>query len=104
MVICSHRRNHAAFESERIMSKETPAPSVIKDLLTGEQAAQYLGLNKRSLERYRVVGTGPAFVKLGRLCLYREGDLDAWVHGRTFTSSKQAKAAINAAKAATVQS
>jgi excisionase family DNA binding protein len=42
------------------------------------QAANYLGLSRRTLEGFRCRGGGPAFVKAGRRCLYRLEDLDAW--------------------------
>ena len=35
-------------------------------LLTTEQAAKRLGLSPRTLERYRVSGEGPEFLKIGR--------------------------------------
>ena len=37
------------------------------DLLTTEEAAKYLRLSPRTLERYRVTGEGPRFLKVGRL-------------------------------------
>ena len=41
-------------------------------------AAQYLGLSPRTLEKFRVVGGGPPFHKLGRRVLYTIEDLQAW--------------------------
>lgn len=46
--------------------------------LTTEQAAEYLGLAPKTLEKNRVVGGGPPFRKHGRRVLYRREDLDAW--------------------------
>jgi excisionase family DNA binding protein len=42
------------------------------------QAANYLGLSRRTLEGFRCRGGGPAFIKAGRRRLYRREDLDAW--------------------------
>jgi len=47
--------------------------------ITQDQLADLLGLSPRSLERWRVSGTGPAFVKAGRKPLYDIVDVDAWL-------------------------
>jgi hypothetical protein len=41
-------------------------------------AAIYLGLSPRTLEKWRLTGQGPSYIKRGRRCLYRLEDLDAW--------------------------
>jgi predicted DNA-binding transcriptional regulator AlpA len=41
-------------------------------------AAQYLGLSEKTLAMMRCNGTGPAFVKCGRVFYYK-ADLDAWL-------------------------
>ena len=46
-----------------------------------ELAADYIGVCARTLERMRVEGSGPRFVKLGRLITYRGRDLIAFVEG-----------------------
>jgi predicted DNA-binding transcriptional regulator AlpA len=48
-------------------------------LLDQREAAQILGISVRTLERLRVVGTGPQFCRLGRLVRYRACDLEEWV-------------------------
>ena len=57
-------------------------------LLNQKQAARILGLSVRSLERYRVAGTGPRYVRLGHLIRYRQSDLKEWIdsHLRNSTS------------------
>ena len=57
------------------------------------EAAEYLRLSGRSLERHRVAGTGPRFVKAGRRVLYRRDELDRWAAARTFRSTSEADAA-----------
>ena len=52
------------------------------DLLTTEEAARYLTLSPRTLERYRVTGEGPRFLKIGRRVVYRRCDLDAWLKNK----------------------
>ena len=51
-------------------------------VLNTRKAAERLGLSPRTLARYRMSGTGPAFVRLGRSVRYRPADLDAWAAGR----------------------
>ena len=57
------------------------------ELLTTIQAAAYVHLNRRTLERYRVTGEGPKYLKLGRLVFYRKSDLDAWLDARVRRST-----------------
>ena len=57
-------------------------------LFSVDGAAQVLGLAVSTLNKFRVYGTGPRFVKLGRSVRYRPADLDAWIeaNGRASTS------------------
>jgi predicted DNA-binding transcriptional regulator AlpA len=56
--------------------------------LTQEETAQRLNLTQRTLERWRRIGEGPRFVRLGpRRIAYREVDLDAWAEARTYISA-----------------
>jgi len=61
--------------------------------LTQTEAAEFLRLSPRTLERHRVAGTGPRFVKAGRRVLYRHEDLEAWATANTFTSTSETTAA-----------
>lgn len=60
-------------------------------LLTTVQAAQYLALSSKTLERFRLDGTGPTFLKLGpgkrARVRYAKADLDAWLAANRFTST-----------------
>jgi excisionase family DNA binding protein len=60
-------------------------------LLTQSDAAKYLHCSTRTLERLRVSGDGPCYVKLGHLVRYRLADLEAWVaaHLRSNTSQQE---------------
>ncbi len=58
--------------------------------LTQTEAAELLRLSARTLERHRVAGTGPRFVKAGRRVLYRLSDIHAWTAERTFSSTSEA--------------
>ena len=46
--------------------------------LDTENAARYLGLSPKTLAMMRTAGTGPKFVKRGRVFYYLE-DIQAWV-------------------------
>ncbi|MGE3476037.1 MAG: helix-turn-helix domain-containing protein [Rhodospirillaceae bacterium] len=46
--------------------------------LNTSQAAHYLGLSPRTLEKMRGLGYGPTFRKHGRYVRYHIEDLDGW--------------------------
>ncbi|MCW2387134.1 putative DNA-binding transcriptional regulator AlpA [Sphingobium sp. B11D3B] len=51
-------------------------------------AAAWLGLSPRTLEKHRCYGTGPAFHKLGGRVVYSTEALDAWAElGRRRSTS-----------------
>jgi excisionase family DNA binding protein len=58
-------------------------------LLTQSDAAKLLRLSERTLERLRLQGGGPPFVKAGRSVRYRESDLDAWIAARVVSNTSQ---------------
>jgi len=43
------------------------------------EAARFVGLSLRTLEKHRTYGTGPRYSKLGGRVVYRLEDLQAWV-------------------------
>lgn len=53
------------------------------------EAAQYVGLGKPTLERFRVSGDGPQYCKLGGAVRYRKADLDAWLDSRVTRSTSE---------------
>ena len=52
-----------------------------------DEAADYLRLSPRTLEKQRVIGGGPKFRKFGRRVMYAVADLDAWASERSFEST-----------------
>ena len=55
------------------------------------EAAARVRLSKNTLERFRLQGTGPTYLKLGGAVRYREIDLDAWLESRlTHSTSERA--------------
>ena len=53
------------------------------------RAARFVGVSKRTLEKWRYEGNGPPFLKLGRRVLYNVGDLEEWIRDqRRFSTSE----------------
>ena len=49
--------------------------------LSEQQAADYLGISKKTLQRWRFEHKGPAYAKLNnKLIRYRLADLDEWMN------------------------
>jgi Helix-turn-helix domain len=55
--------------------------------LTNEEAAGFLKLSPRTLEKQRVIGGGPRFRKFGRRVIYAIEDLEAWANARACAST-----------------
>ena len=60
--------------------------------LTTMQAAKYLNLSHKTLEKFRVTGGGPDYRKHGRKVVYRASDLDAWSASRLARSTSETTA------------
>jgi len=58
-------------------------------LLTQREAAAVLRLSERTIERMRVQGNGPRFVRLNHSIRYRQQDLDAYVAARVVASTSE---------------
>ena len=58
--------------------------------LTTREAAHYLYLSYRTLEKMRLTGDGPRFRKHGRYVRYHINDLDIWLEGRRSNSTSDA--------------
>lgn len=56
------------------------------------EAARFLGLSGRTLEKHRTYGTGPAFKKLGGRVVYAIADLQAWANRGTKNSTAETDA------------
>jgi hypothetical protein len=62
--------------------------------LTTVDAARFLSMSPRTLERLRMTGFGPKFSVAGlRRVLYRKSDLVGWLETNSFESTSQAKRA-----------
>ena len=61
--------------------------------LTEREAAAYLTLSPSTLNRWRVIGGGPAFRRLGRRVAYAMADLHAFADARSATHTGSPRAA-----------
>lgn len=73
-------------------SKTAEAPSG-NMLLDVDAAAALLGLSTSALNKWRVSGSGPAFLRLGRAVRYAREDLDAWLRVNRRSSTSEAPSA-----------
>ena len=55
-----------------------PNPNHPPRFLRTPEAARFLGLSGRTLEKHRYFGTGPAYRRLGGRVVYRIEDLQSW--------------------------
>ena len=55
--------------------------------LRTKEAAEFLSLSARTLEKHRTYGTGPAYRKLGGRVVYSIDDLQAWADRGLVTST-----------------
>jgi predicted DNA-binding transcriptional regulator AlpA len=51
-------------------------------------AADYLGLSASALDKKRLAGDGPSFIRLGRTVVYDTRDLDTWLAARRAMSTR----------------
>ncbi|MDH4246278.1 MAG: helix-turn-helix domain-containing protein [Deltaproteobacteria bacterium] len=75
------------------METEIKVISILPDgRMTTTNAANYLGLSEKTLAMFRTNGTGPNFIKKGRIFYFKE-DLDTWLgEGGRVRSTSQLRA------------
>src|SRR5687768_8539069 len=62
------------------------------ELLEQKTVCRWLKIKDVTAEAWRGRGTGPRYVKVGRLIRYRRSDVEAWLKGRVHTSTSHATA------------
>lgn len=81
-----HKSSPPKDTGERVLSGSTS-----DEVLTTFQAAKLLKRRPETLRRWRVVGGGPPWVRVGSSprarCLYLRRHIDAWMEQHTFTST-----------------
>jgi predicted DNA-binding transcriptional regulator AlpA len=63
----------------------------MQPLLTQRQCAEALALSERTLERLRVLGGGPRFLRIRHSVRYRQSDVEAWLVSRIVGSTSEEK-------------
>lgn len=66
-------------------ASETP----VRQLLNNDEAADMMGISRRTLPVWRVQGKGPQFIKIGKLVRYERSELDAWILANTHANTSR---------------
>ena len=76
-----------------------PLANLPPRFLRTPEAARFLGLSGRTLEKHRTFGTGPTYRKIGGRIVYRVEDLQRWADlGVRTSTSDPSTAAIRVPK------
>jgi len=78
---------HAMRPVEGTGEAQAPQACPVPRYLTNNEAADFLRLSPRTLEKQRVIGGGPRFHKFGRRVMYALTDLEAWASERSFETT-----------------
>jgi hypothetical protein len=58
-------------------------------MLNTKQAAAHCGISKSNLDKLRVYGGGPLYIKVGARVVYDRVDLDTWLIGKKVANTSQ---------------
>ncbi len=64
-----------------------PAASAVPDLLAIDDLASLLRVSRSLLAKWRMVGRGPRFTKVGRRILYEGAEVSRWLEGQKRSST-----------------
>jgi len=64
-------------------------PRPMARLLTEREAAERLGLSVRTLQKWRLLGSGPQFLKLGHAVRYDPADLERYLESSRRRSTSE---------------
>ena len=67
-------------------------------LLRTKEAARFLGISIRTLEKHRTYGTGPSYRKLGGRVVYAIEDLQTWADRGLVSSTSDPRGTVLPAK------
>ena len=70
--------------------------------LRTKEAAEFLSLSARTLEKHRTYGTGPSYHKLGGRVVYAVDELEAWAARGVVTSTSDPRGQVLPAKRQTL--
>ncbi len=81
-----------------VAASNFPKGILMDTAMSRREAARFLNVSERTLDRLAMQGGGPVFCRIGvRRIVYRRADLEAWMQARAFPH----RAAEMAQKAAT---
>jgi excisionase family DNA binding protein len=66
-------------------------PAMLPALLTTREAASFLSLSPRTLERLRWDGSGPPYCKIRNSVRYKESALLEWLDRRAVSSTSEVR-------------
>ena len=52
------------------------------DLMTGDETADNIGVNPKTLQRWAREGRGPRRVRIGNLCYYLKAEVQTWLESQ----------------------
>ena len=82
-----HMNSLALHTATELVRCPTLSLAISPRYLRTAEAARYLSLSPRTLEKHRTYGTGPAYRKIGGRVVYAVADLNAWADIGTRTST-----------------
>ena len=68
---------------------EPISASVLASLITAPVLASLLESTERTLSEWRIRGTGPAYIRVGRSVRYRPEAVDAWLLSQEHSSTAE---------------
>ena len=74
-------------------TKGAELAQAVKDRMNVDQAAEYLGLAASTLNKWRIQGKGPRYVRIGNRVRYRRPDLDAYTEASVVETADSRDAA-----------
>lgn len=66
-----------------------PHASVLASLITPSELAEALGTTERTLSEWRIRGSGPAYLRIGRSVRYVPLDVDSWLLAQQHRSTAE---------------
>jgi len=63
-------------------------PTSITDVMTESETAEHIGISLSGLRKWRNDGSGPPYVRLGRLIRYRRTVVEEWLERRTVSPAE----------------
>ena len=69
--------------------RTTTSTALLDSLITPATLADRLGLTQWTLSEKRIMGTGPAYVRIGKSVRYRPESVDAWLLAQEYNSTSR---------------